>query len=412
MSTRSTSSASQRPPLDDKQKSSGWAWPRLVRAEPHKSSASPAQISIDTDTTLGANPAHSSAPASQTEGIPSPGKTPKSAPNPPTVSSPIRYDESDANTPRSVPSLEEKSRPKETPMALNHPTDSSSSQETITPDRTSTPSSPKAFQWEAAKRPQIHEPATAYKSQRTSVAEAARRLDSLDQASSPTIRRPSGPDQGFHSALPGVPQTLAQIMALPRAEKNPHSSSPEAFNEEARAPNSEQSEEALPGEAHSVVSSAHSTPKNISGAEDERHKADPSGDVTQHSNVGPDFPSQGSAGYKFNESASTLPDTGSIEAAACGPDDAAESNRSSPHDESYGPFERDPLAHSFHTETPASSSRRASVKKTLERRLSSAGTRGKPRDLELVGSPSELASSEAEAGSELPPAGKKGYVPF
>ena len=440
MSTRSTSSATQRPHLGEKQKSSGWAWPRLVRAEPQKSPASTARVSVDTDPRIDVDPALSLAHTSLVEGIPSPTKIPQAAENLSAVSSPTRNEQSGTSNSTALTPQEDKSHPAETSKALNRFTDPSSSQETVVPEGPSTPSSPKIFQWDAAKKPQIHEPTTAYKSERTSVAEAARRLESLDQASHPTTGRSPGSDQGLHSALPGVPFTLAQVMASPRLEKNTHSFSPNASNEETHAPSSNQFEEAPHDKTHTSAPNAHSTHGNVDGPIPKacaflhqhtsvssepglpfsnltRYDSNESApkfldtnasiDVAQHSNAGS---SPNLASYEVNGSTPMLPDADIIEGTAHYPDSRPEPSRWLSHEESHNPVEQNPTSHLLHIGAQAAASEQTPVTESPEiHSLTAEKIICEPRDLESEYNPFEAAPDKAAAGQELPPAGKRDF---
>ena len=377
MSTRSTSSATQRPQLGDKQKSSGWAWPRLVRAEAQKSSAS-TQLSTDTDTRIDANPKPSSTPNSEFEGMPSASETPQAVqavqvvqavPNPSTTPPPIGADHSGTSSPKTLSLREDKSHPTETAKASSRFTDPSSSQETVILEGSSTPS-PKILQCEAAKKPQVHEPGAAYRSERTSVAEAARRLESMDQGSNPTTRRSPGSDQGLHSALPGVPFTLDQIMALPRPGKKYHSSGPDESNEEARPPVSLHRDIAARNESSPLPS-----------------------EVT---------------GHDVDESTSILPKSGATGGVAPSQNIGVEPSQGSSREDLHNPVEESHLSNSSDAEVQASVSEQeplvASLSDTEKMPM------GKHRDPETEPNPFQPVSNENTAESEVPPAGKRGPV--
>ena len=256
MSVRSTSSASQKTQLGDKHKSSGWAWPRLVRAESPKSTTSTSEVSVTAHKNTNPNPASSSASAGRVEDMPPANQTPSP---PPAVPRSTVDDRPQAALSKNDPVQEDDPPKKESPKTPGHFIELSSSRETSIPEGPSTPSSPKVFQWEAAKKPQVHEPTNAYKSERTSVAEAARRLELLDQASGSTKGQYPGAEPGVHSALPGVPLSLAQIMGLPRPGKDPQSSGAKVPHNDADVPALERLDESSRDEAHPSVPTAEST---------------------------------------------------------------------------------------------------------------------------------------------------------
>ena len=243
--------------MGDKQNPSGWPWARHGRDLPQKSPPSTSETSAFADKSIDSKHAYPSILAGRADSKPPASNTRSTTPTLP--ESKVDNLSEAFPSPISDPVQEDDLPHADSPRNLDHSRGSSSSRETIVEDRPSTPSSPKMFQWEAAKKPQVHEPIATYRSERTSVAEAARKFD---QTSNPNTGRYPAAEKGYHSALPGVPSTLAQIMALPRAGKEPQSSSYNPFSNEADIPALQGLEEPRHDEAHSSAPTMDSTYDN------------------------------------------------------------------------------------------------------------------------------------------------------